>query len=233
MKIKIYLLLITFLCVTLSGCSKKTPPSTTPADSNQSSEPEPPKQRKADVPKLEYVDEIEKLALEIAAIMDSIETLEDAEEAVQTLRPLGREYRQLHKTFSRHYMQNGGPFLNKLMRRPKAVQRAVMLFLQKTWRLEGTAVYNLYGKNLPKKMKFKVADTAHFRGMSLIMDRKTWENWKERIDAPYIPPSNTVDPNTMADPNSLNEPNIVTYALTPSEPNSIVDPNSLVDPNRP
>ena len=158
---------------------------------------------KTEFVQLEYADEIEALAAQIAEILNSIETVEDANQAVETLTPLGKEYRELNLQFSKYYLQNRGPAFNKLNNHPKPVQRAVFRHLQKTVILEESVVYNFYGKNLPKKLKFKVADTAQFHGPSIMMGRKAWEKWKKRIDAPYIPP----DPNAIPDPNSPVDPN--------------------------
>ncbi len=220
--------------VLLFGCSKKEPESPPP-------EPEKPLvrqpfQRRRNRPdiKLEYADDIKKLALEIAAIINDIETLEDAQQALATLKPLGSKYYGLKDKFSRHYLQDGGPAMNKLNNHPMFVQQAVIIQLQEQAALESSTVYDLYGKNLPKRMKFKVADAARFSGISPMMNRDEWEKWRKRINAPYIPPRSKIvgDPNSIADPNSFIDPNSINPNIL-NDPNCPWDPNSIIDPNRP
>ncbi len=108
MKTKSYLLLIIVgSSLFLSGCSKKNPSSTIPAEPNKSSGQQQSKRHEVNRPKLklEYADDIDKLALQIAAILDNIETPEDAEQAIKTLKPLGKEYRKLNQKFSKYYLQ--------------------------------------------------------------------------------------------------------------------------------
>ncbi|MBC8391451.1 MAG: hypothetical protein H8E17_02645 [Deltaproteobacteria bacterium] len=234
MKIKIYLLLITCFCVIGSGCSKKTPPRTTPAEPNQAAEPEPPKPVVVNLPKLEYADDMEKLRIQIADILNNIQTSEDVEQAIKTLRPLGRQYAQLSRDFGRRYLDNGGPTLNKFKRYPKDVQQAVMAHLKNQTALEQNVLNDFYSKNLPKKMTSAVADAAfpperYTSSMMALNILFELQKRPSRRHNPYV----RYNPNRIPRSEPSNDPNSSIVPNLPVDPNTLVDPNWLADPNRP
>ncbi|MHC4292633.1 MAG: hypothetical protein ACYSTR_10540, partial [Planctomycetota bacterium] len=133
----------------ISGCKKA--PSTPAVSSEPNSTEVQAKSIKTESVRLEYADEIDALAAQIADILNNIQTIEDANQAVKILTPLGKKYRELNRQFATYYLQNRGPAFNKLNNHPHPVQRAVLRHLQKTAILEESVVYNFFGKNLPKK----------------------------------------------------------------------------------
>jgi hypothetical protein len=153
---------------------------------------------------LKYAKDIQKLGRRIAGVLDSIETLQDARQAVETLKPMGESYRKLHSEFNRYYMQDGGPMMNKLNNHPEDVQRAVLKFMRDNMSFEFKAMSRFAKKNLPPELKSSVIDTCGFSLSFFLMPNQQTREFFRNLKAPYIAPAadpNTPDPNTPTDPN--------------------------------
>ncbi|MCE5184972.1 MAG: hypothetical protein LLF76_02460 [Planctomycetaceae bacterium] len=158
-------------------------------------------------PPLLFAGDILRLGRQIADILDNIETVEQAKEAITSLEPLGLEYRKLNINFQKHYLQDGGPTFSKLGNQPEDVQYGALFIIGLKQNLEDDALYELSGKNLPSETKGALIDSSTFVPSFAVLasDKSHFEDYVRRLNAPYTPvgANTSPEPNRPADPNEL------------------------------